>query len=50
VPDCPWLVIDSDQLPSHAERLRGWGWHEVTRILRPTDNNETLVIFEARKP
>ena len=48
-PDCPWLVIDSDQLPSHAERLRGWGWHEVTRILRPTDNNETLVIFEARK-
>ena len=49
-PDCPWLVIDSDQLPSHAERLRGWGWHEVTRILRPTDNNETLVIFEARKP
>jgi len=49
-PDCPWLIIDSDQLPSQAERLRGWGWHEVTRILRPTDNNETLVIFEPRKP
>ena len=49
-PDCPWLVTDSDQLPRHAERLRGWGWREVTRILRPTDNNETLVIFEARTP
>ena len=49
-PDCPWLIIDSHQLPNRVDRLRGWGWHEVTRILRPTDNNETLVIFEARKP
>ena len=49
-PDCPWLIIDSDQLPLQADRLRAWGWHEVTRILRPTDNNETLVIFEPRKP
>ena len=48
--DCPWLLIDSDALPSHAERLRSWGWQEVTRMRRPTDNNETLVIFEARKP
>ncbi len=49
-PDCPWLVIDSDALPSHAKQLRDWGWQEVTRMRRPTDNNETLVIFEGRKP
>lgn len=48
--DCPWLITDSSQLPARADRLRGWGWHEVTRIRRPTDNNETLVIFEAGKP
>lgn len=49
-PDCPWLVIDSQALPAQAERLRGWGWQEVTRLRRPTDNDETLVIFETRKP
>ncbi len=48
-PDCPWLVIDSSALASQAERLRGWGWQEVTRMRRPTDNDETLVIFQARK-
>ena len=48
--DCPWLVIDSQALTQHADRLRGWGWQEVTRLRRPTDNDETLVIFEARKP
>lgn len=50
VPDCPWLVIDSQAVATHAERLRGWGWQEVTRLRRPTDNDETLVIFEPRKP
>lgn len=49
-PDCPWLVIDSRAVGTHAERLRGWGWQEVTRLRRPTDNDETLVIFEPRKP
>jgi len=49
-PDCPWLVIDSRAVATHAERLRGWGWQEVTRLRRPTDNDETLVIFEPRKP
>ena len=48
--DCPWLVIDSQAVATHAERLRGWGWQEVTRLRRPTDNDETLVIFEPRKP
>ncbi len=49
-PDCPWLLIDSRALATHSERLHGWGWQEVTRLRRPTDNNETLVIFEPRKP
>jgi hypothetical protein len=48
--DCPWLVTDTDELPIHAAQLRAWGWQEVTRILRPTDNNETLAIFRPAAP
>jgi hypothetical protein len=48
--DCPWLIADSDALTGQTERLRSWGWQEVTRLRRPTDNNETLVIFAAGKP
>ncbi len=48
--DCAWLIMDAHALPAHADRVRGWGWQEVTRWRRPTDNDETLVIFEARKP
>jgi len=47
--DCPWLVIDTRALPAHADRLRSWGWQEVTRLRRPTDNDETLAIFESGK-
>jgi hypothetical protein len=48
--DCRWLVTDSHALPSQAERLQAWGWHEVTRIRRPADPDETLVIFKAGTP
>jgi len=43
--DCPWLVVDEDVLPFQLEQLRSWGWQEVIRLRRPTDDNETLVIF-----
>ena len=47
--DCPWLIVDEDMLPYHAEQLRQWGWQEHRRLRRPTDDNETLVIFAPGK-
>jgi len=44
--ECAWLIADSDQLPSLAAQFRLLGWAESARILRPTDNNETLVLFK----
>ena len=43
--DCPWLIVDEDVLPFQVEQLRNWGWREQIRLRRPTDDNETLVIF-----
>lgn len=48
-PHCPWLMLDSTQMATHADQLHAWGWQEITRLRRPTDNNETLVIFAPRK-
>lgn len=47
---CPWLILDSSQQASQAERVRSWGWQEVTRHRRLSDNNEALVIFKPRNP
>jgi hypothetical protein len=44
--DCAWLITDSDQLPSLSDSLQQLGWTESARVLRPTDNNETLVLFK----
>lgn len=43
---CAWLLVDSDQVSALAERLQQLGWVESARMLRPTDNNETLVLFK----
>ena len=48
--DCPWLITEADTLPARADRLRAWGWQERARLLRPTDNDETLVIFAPGTP
>ena len=48
--DCPWLIINSQQLDLHAGLLKNQGWSEVVQLRRPTDDNETLVIFAQRKP
>ena len=47
---CPWLIVDSHALASAPERLHGMDWQEVARLRRPTDNDETLVIFAPGKP
>ncbi len=50
-PQCPWLIgNDSMELDQQRPALQALGWTEVRRILRPTDNDETLVIFQPRRP
>ena len=44
--DCAWLITDSRQLPGLSTSLQQLGWTESARVLRPTDNNETLVLFK----
>jgi len=44
--ECAWLIIDSDHEPALTHQLQQLGWTESARILRPTDNNETLVLFK----
>lgn len=50
-PECPWLIgHDSGELDQQRPALAAQGWREVHRMLRPTDNDETLVLFQARQP
>ena len=50
-PECPWLIgDDSGELDQQRPALAAKGWREVRRILRPTDDDETLVLFQARQP
>ncbi|MBM3386243.1 MAG: hypothetical protein FJY36_01035 [Betaproteobacteria bacterium] len=48
--DCNWLLTDTDSLEAVRASLTRWGWQEDTRLRRPTDNNETLVIFRPARP
>jgi hypothetical protein len=48
--DCNWLVTDTDGLDGLSPQLERWGWREDTRLRRPTDNNETLVIYRPATP
>lgn len=49
-PACNWLVTSTRSLPELADQLRRWGWEETSRFKRPSDNKETLVIFQPGKP
>ena len=44
--DCSWLIASTRELTNNHERLQQWGWEEVVRYRRPSDNKETLVIFQ----
>ncbi len=44
--DCNWLITSSEQLPKFSSTLQQLGWTESARVRRPTDNNETLVLFQ----
>lgn len=42
---CPWLLVDVDALSSLPAAVPSGHWQEVARVRRPTDDNETLVIY-----
>jgi hypothetical protein len=45
--ECAWLVADSGRVTALRPQLQRLGWRESARLRRPTDNNETLVLFQA---
>lgn len=44
--NCSWLITSTRELPRNHERLQQWGWEEMVRHRRASDNKETLVIFQ----
>ena len=43
--DCPWLIMDNINRSLLTAKIQSMGWVEETAIKRPTDKDETLVIF-----
>ena len=48
--DCRWLLTTADSLQQRQDPLRAWGWSELARYKRPSDNKETLVLFAPAQP
>jgi hypothetical protein len=48
--DCQSLIIDRANLSLLSAKIRSLGWVEQAAIKRPTDKDETLVIFRPEKP
>jgi hypothetical protein len=48
--DCPWLIVDKVNASLLSEKIKRLGWEEATAIKRPTDKNETLLIFRSVTP
>ncbi len=48
--DCAWLVMDARNQPLLSDKVTALGWRELTRIRRPSDNDETLVIYQPSTP
>jgi len=42
---CPWLLVDVDAQASLPAAVRLDEWQLLTRIRRPTDDNESLLVF-----
>jgi hypothetical protein len=45
--DCAWLVMDNANRSLLATPIQSLGWVEETSIKRPTDRDETWVIFRS---
>ena len=48
--DCQWLIVDKANLSLLSPKIRSMGWIEQAAIKRPTDNDETLVVFRPAQP
>lgn len=44
-PTCPWLIIDQKNLPLMAEKIKTLGWEQAATAQRPSDSNESILIF-----
>ena len=42
---CPWLIVDSDALPSLVGSPWLSGWRQVQTIRRPSDDNEDVMLW-----
>jgi len=42
---CPWLIVDSDALPSLAGSTWLAPWTRVQTVRRPSDDNEDVVLW-----
>jgi len=47
--DCPWLIMDGVNRSLLSAKIQSLGWVEETAIKRPTDKDETLVIYRPAK-
>lgn len=43
--DCPWLIIDKTNRSLLSTKIESLGWVEEAAIKRPTDNDETLLVY-----
>jgi hypothetical protein len=48
--DCPWLVVDRANLSLLSAKVQSLGWVEQTSLKRPTDKDETWVVFRPAQP
>ena len=48
--DCPWLLVSRANLSLLSAKVASLGWVEQTAIKRPTEKDETLVIFRPAQP
>ena len=48
-PQCSWLILDNVNRSLLSDKIKSMGWIEQAAIKRPTDKDETLVIFRAEK-
>lgn len=44
---CPWLIIDQKNLPLMAEKFKTLGWVQAAAVQRPSDSNESILIFRS---
>jgi hypothetical protein len=45
--DCAWLIMDNANRALLSTKIQSLGWTEEAAIKRPTDKEETLVVFRS---